>query len=39
MSHVSWKYYVVFIVLNAVDFVIIGLFFPETKGQIILPLH
>ncbi|PIL35409.1 MFS general substrate transporter [Ganoderma sinense ZZ0214-1] len=31
--NISWKYYVVFIVLNAVDFVIMALFFPETKGK------
>ncbi|KAJ3476109.1 hypothetical protein NLI96_g11389 [Meripilus lineatus] len=33
MSNIRWKYYVVFIILNAIDFVIIGLFFPETKGK------
>ncbi|KAI1796985.1 general substrate transporter [Ganoderma leucocontextum] len=33
ISKISWKYYLVFIVLNAVDFVIIALFFPETKGK------
>ena len=32
IQNISWKYYLVFICLNAVDFVIITLFFPETKG-------
>ncbi|KAJ3537977.1 hypothetical protein NM688_g6585 [Phlebia brevispora] len=33
INNISWKYYLVFICLNAVDFVIITLFFPETKGK------
>ncbi|CAL1716887.1 unnamed protein product [Somion occarium] len=33
MNNVGWKYYVLFIILNAIDFVIIALFFPETKGK------
>ncbi|KAF8589342.1 general substrate transporter [Ramaria rubella] len=33
MQNISWKYYVVFIVLNLVDFLIIALLFPETKGK------
>ncbi|EJF64770.1 general substrate transporter [Dichomitus squalens] len=32
ITNISWRYYLVFIVLNAIDFIIIGLFFPETKG-------
>jgi hypothetical protein len=32
ITNISWKYYLVFICLNAVDFVVIALFFPETKG-------
>ena len=32
ITNISWKYYLVFICLNAVDFIIITLFFPETKG-------
>ncbi|KAI0707119.1 general substrate transporter [Earliella scabrosa] len=33
ITNISWRYYLVFIVLNAVDFFIITLFFPETKGK------
>ncbi|THH00219.1 hypothetical protein EW026_g2289 [Hermanssonia centrifuga] len=33
IANISWKYYLVFICLNAIDFVIIILFFPETKGK------
>ncbi|OSC98277.1 general substrate transporter [Trametes coccinea BRFM310] len=33
INNISWKYYLVFICLNAIDFVIIALFFPETKGK------
>ncbi|KAI0750132.1 general substrate transporter [Daedaleopsis nitida] len=33
ITNISWKYYIVFIVLNALDFIIITLFFPETKGK------
>lgn len=32
IANISWKYYLVFICLNTVDFVVITLFFPETKG-------
>ena len=34
ISNVSWRYYLLFICLNAIDFVIIALFFPETKGTL-----
>jgi len=33
MNNVGWKYYLLFILLNAIDFVVIALFFPETKGK------
>ena len=33
IENVSWKYYILFICLNAVDFVVIFFFFPETKGK------
>ena len=33
MQNSSWKYYITFIVLNAVDFFIIAFMFPETKGK------
>jgi len=33
INNVSWRYYLLFICLNAIDFVIITLFFPETKGK------
>ncbi|RDX57036.1 general substrate transporter [Lentinus brumalis] len=33
INNISWRYYLVFICLNFVDFIIIGLFFPETKGR------
>lgn len=33
MSNVAWKFYVLFIVLNFVSFVVILMFFPETKGK------
>ncbi|EMD33912.1 hypothetical protein CERSUDRAFT_117444 [Gelatoporia subvermispora B] len=33
ITKISWRYYLVFICLNAIDFVLIGLFFPETKGK------
>ncbi|PCH42241.1 general substrate transporter [Wolfiporia cocos MD-104 SS10] len=33
IANVSWKYYLLFILLNAMDFVIIALLFPETKGK------
>lgn len=32
MNSIGWKYYLLFILLNTVDFVVIALFFPETKG-------
>ena len=32
IANISWKYYLVFICLNAVDFIVIAFFFPETKG-------
>lgn len=34
MNNIGWRYYLVFICLNAVDFVVITLFFPETKGSL-----
>lgn len=34
INNISWKYYLVFICLNAVDLVIITIFFPETKGSV-----
>ena len=39
ITNISWRYYLVFICLNFVDFILIGLFFPETKGTVaaILP--
>ncbi|KAH9856650.1 general substrate transporter [Lenzites betulinus] len=33
INNISWKYYLIFICLNAIDFVVIALFFPETKGK------
>lgn len=33
MAKISWKYYIIFIVLNAIDLVVIAIFFPETKGK------
>jgi hypothetical protein len=33
IENISWKYYILFICLNALDFVVIALFFPETKGK------
>ncbi|KZT35508.1 general substrate transporter [Sistotremastrum suecicum HHB10207 ss-3] len=33
MGHVGWRYYILFIALNAFDFIFILLFFPETKGK------
>ncbi|KAF5382196.1 hypothetical protein D9615_004252 [Tricholomella constricta] len=33
MTEVGWKYYMLFVSLNFVDFIIITLFFPETKGK------
>ncbi|RDB25726.1 High-affinity glucose transporter [Hypsizygus marmoreus] len=33
MTNVKWKFYMLFVSLNLVDFIIIALFFPETKGK------
>ncbi|TDL20783.1 sugar transporter [Rickenella mellea] len=33
MTNIGWKYYLMFVCLNALSFVIIALFFPETKGK------
>ncbi|KAL0954801.1 hypothetical protein HGRIS_003748 [Hohenbuehelia grisea] len=33
MTNTGWKFYLVFVALNAADFVLITLFFPETKGK------
>ena len=33
MANVTWRFYVVFICLNFISFVVIALFFPETKGK------
>ncbi|KIJ66726.1 hypothetical protein HYDPIDRAFT_108657 [Hydnomerulius pinastri MD-312] len=33
LADVGYKFYILFVVLNAVDFILIGLFFPETKGK------
>ncbi|KAF8556197.1 sugar transporter [Imleria badia] len=33
MASVGWKFYLLFVFLNAVDFIVIMLFFPETKGK------
>ncbi|KAI0784194.1 general substrate transporter [Abortiporus biennis] len=33
MNNISWRYYLIFIILNAIDFVIIAVLFPETKGK------
>ncbi len=33
MTKVSWKYYILFCLLNAVLFIIVWFFFPETKGH------
>ncbi|KJA22939.1 hypothetical protein HYPSUDRAFT_40448 [Hypholoma sublateritium FD-334 SS-4] len=33
IQKVGWKFYILFIVLNFVDFVAIWMFFPETKGR------
>lgn len=38
LNKIGWRYYLLFICLNAVDFVIIALFFPETKGAY-WPIH
>ncbi|KAA1467691.1 general substrate transporter [Dentipellis sp. KUC8613] len=33
MNNIGWKFYMLFVALNTVDFVIIAIFFPETKGR------
>ncbi|GLB40553.1 putative general substrate transporter [Lyophyllum shimeji] len=33
MTNVQWKFYMLFVTLNLVDFGIIAAFFPETKGK------
>ncbi|EKM78126.1 hypothetical protein AGABI1DRAFT_114945 [Agaricus bisporus var. burnettii JB137-S8] len=33
LQNVNWKYYMLFVCLNFVDFILILLFFPETKGR------
>jgi sugar porter (SP) family MFS transporter len=33
MDNIGWKFYMLFVVLNAIDFSIITAFFPETKGR------
>ncbi|KAF8640262.1 hypothetical protein AX16_010157 [Volvariella volvacea WC 439] len=33
MRNIKWKFYMLFVCLNFVDFVLITLFFPETKGK------
>jgi hypothetical protein len=33
MTNITWKFYMLFVALNFADFIIIALFFPETKGQ------
>ncbi|KAI0067207.1 general substrate transporter [Artomyces pyxidatus] len=33
MANIGWKFYILFIVLNTIDFLVIALFFPETKGR------
>lgn len=32
LNKIGWKYYLLFICLNTIDFIAIALFFPETKG-------
>lgn len=39
IQNISWKYYLIFICLNAIDFVVIILFFPETKGVLNTPQY
>lgn len=40
MANVGWKFYILFVVLNFVDMIVIAIFFPETKGSptLLLPL-
>lgn len=33
MANVGWKFYLLFVFLNVVDFILIAVFFPETKGK------
>ncbi|KDQ57000.1 hypothetical protein JAAARDRAFT_280302 [Jaapia argillacea MUCL 33604] len=33
MTNIGWKFYIVFVCLNAIDFLIIMFLFPETKGK------
>ena len=33
IENTAWKFYTLFICLNAIDFVLIAFFFPETKGE------
>lgn len=33
MDTISWKFYLIFVIINALDFVAILIFFPETKGK------
>ncbi|KIJ52353.1 hypothetical protein M422DRAFT_776037 [Sphaerobolus stellatus SS14] len=33
LQNINWKYYILFIVLNLMDFFIIAFLFPETKGK------
>jgi len=33
LRSVGWKFYILFVILNVIDFVVIALFFPETKGK------
>ncbi|KAF4614243.1 hypothetical protein D9613_007735 [Agrocybe pediades] len=33
IAKVGWKFYMLFVTLNVVDFIAIALFFPETKGK------
>lgn len=32
IENVGWRYYLLFILLNLIDFCLIALLFPETKG-------
>ena len=32
IANIGWKYYLLFICLNAIDFIVIAVFFPDTKG-------
>lgn len=38
IENTQWRYYILFICLNAIDFIAIALFFPETKGALNVPL-